>query len=467
MRTKTGLNSKTGLIAIGLGALVAFPAQAQQPPQDVKTRIEQLEEELRVLKQQVETDKKATEQRLKAAPVVSAGSDGLTFRSADTNFVLKLHGYVQADARFYPDDANRSAPNDTFLLRRVRTVFEGTVFDKFDYRMMLDFGAGSSLSSANNTLVQDGYINFRAKPWLQVQAGKYKAPVSIDRLQPDAYLTFVERSYTAQLAPNRDVGVALKGDLFDARLNYMVGVFNGVGDNDSGDIELTDDEKDIDARVFAAPFRETDIRALKRVGIGLAGTVGNQEGPLKSFLSAGQQTMFSYNPANVGTNSVSVVADGEHWRLAPQAYYYFGPFGVWGEYIISDQKVRKNNPTEFSRFQNKAWSINASYFLTGEENTFEPVKPIHRFQPLEGGWGAVQLVARYQQMRLDKSIFPLYANPATSASGADTWGVGVNWLLNQNIKISLNYEDTNFKGGTSPFLQAGEKVIFSRAQLAF
>jgi phosphate-selective porin OprO/OprP len=177
--------------------------------------------------------------------------------------------------------------------------------------------------------------------------------------------------------------------------------------------------------------------------------------------------MFSYNPANVGTNSVSVVADGEQWRVAPQAYYYVGPFGIWGEYIVSSLKARKNNPAQFARFENNAWSAHISYFLTGEENGFDQVKVKRRFSLSEGGFGAVQLIARVQHINLDNDIFPLFANPATSATEATSWGVGVNWLLNQNVKLSLNYEDTNFKGGSTAFLQHGEKVILTRAQVAF
>lgn len=458
------LKSQTGLIAIGLGALLAIPAAAQE---DLKSKIDELEQQLRILKRQVELDKEAAAEKAKTAPVFSAGADGLTFRSADTNFVMKLHGVVQLDGRFYPDDANTTAPNDTFLLRRIRTVFDGTVFQDFDYRMMLDFGAGSSLSAANNALVQDAYINYHPFAGLQAQFGKYKAPVSLDRLQTDAFLLFVERSYTAQLAPNRDLGIELKGDLFDGRLSYAAGVFNGVGDNDSGDIEVADDEKDFEGRIFATPFKTSNVDALRKVGFGLAGTFGNHGGPLRTFVSPGQQTMFSYNPANVGTNAVSVVADGEQWRLAPQAYYYVGPFGVWGEYIVSSLKARKNNPTQFERFQNNAWSVHASYFLTGEENSFDNVKPLKRFSLSEGGFGAVQLAARVQHISLDNDIFPRYANPATSASAATSWGVGVNWLLNANVKLSLDYESTDFKGGTSPFLKNGEQVFLTRAQLAF
>jgi phosphate-selective porin OprO/OprP len=457
----------TGLIAIGLGALLTIPAQAQQAQEDLRTKVDQLEQELRILKRQLELDKEASTEKSKTQPVFSAGADGLMFRSADTNFVLKLHGVVQLDGRFYPDDANAAAPNDTFLLRRIRTVFDGTLFKDFDYRMMLDFGAGSSLTPANNALVQDAYINYHPFSYLQAQIGKYKAPVSLDRLQTDAYLTFIERSFTSELAPNRDLGIELKGDLFDGRLSYAAGIFNGVGDNDSGDVEVADDEKDFEGRIFALPFKKSSVKALQNFGFGVAGTFGNHGGPLKGFVTPGQQTMFSYNPANVGTNSVSVVADGEQWRLAPQAYYYLGPFGVWGEYVLSSSKIRKNNPTEFARIKNSAWSAHASYFLTGEDNAFDQTKPKRKFSLSDGGFGAVQLVARVQHINLDNNIFPLFANPATSATEATSWGVGVNWFFNQNVKLSLNYEDTNFKGGSSPFLREGEKVILTRAQVAF
>jgi phosphate-selective porin OprO and OprP len=458
------LKAKTGLIAIGIGALLAFPARAQE---DLKSKVDDLEQQLRILKRQLELDKETTAEKSKTTPVVSLGAGGLNIRSADTNFVMKIRGYIQADARFFPDDAARTAANDSFLLRRVRPIIEGTVWDKFDYRLMLDFGSNLSLSSANDPFVQDAYVTARFLPEAQLQAGKFKEPVSLERLQSGSNLLFVERAYTSQLAPNRDVGFQLQGELFDAKLTYSVGAFNGVPDGGSGDFEASDDEKDIAARIFTTPFKDSNIEALRGLGFGIAGTIGNQEGGLRSFVSAGQQTMFSWNPANVGTNTVSVVADGEHWRIAPQAYYYVGPFGIFGEYVISNQKVRKNNPNEFGRFQNTAWTVSASYFLTGEENSFKGVTPKRPFSPANGGWGAFELAARIQQLDVDDDIFPLYANPATSATKATTWGVGLNWHLNRNFKINLNYESTEFEGGTSPLLAHGEQVILTRAQVSF
>src|SRR5688572_29575871 len=131
---------RTELAALGLGALLAAPAFCQE---DLKSKVENLEQELKILKRQLELDKEASTEKAKTTPTITAGPEGFSFRSADTNFVLKIRGGLQADGRFYLSD---SVATDTFLLRRVRPIIEGTVYDKFDYRIMADFASGISLS---------------------------------------------------------------------------------------------------------------------------------------------------------------------------------------------------------------------------------------------------------------------------------------------------------------------------------
>ena len=71
-------------------------------------------------------------------------------------------------------------------------------------------------------------------------------------------------------------------------LNYAVGIFNGGADGGSGDIDRTDDEKDVAARLFAHPFKDTEIEALQGLGIGAAGTYGNQQGTPRRYVTPGQ-----------------------------------------------------------------------------------------------------------------------------------------------------------------------------------
>jgi phosphate-selective porin OprO and OprP len=443
---------------------------------DLRKHIEELDQKVRILERKGELDNEASAEKAKTATSVSAGANGFSIRSADTNFVLKLRGYLQADARFYADDHSAGTANDTFLMRRVRPILEGTVFEKYDFRLMLDFGSGVTASAANNSYVQDAYLNARFLPQLQVQFGKFKEPVDWERLQSGANLLFVERGYPTQLAPNRDVGLQLHGDFGGAAgssvLHYAVGAFNGVADGGSGDIETADDEKDVAARIFAHPFKNTKIDALKGLGLGVAGTYGDQDGALRSFTSIGQQRFFAYRTSATPATAPNVVANGTHWRLAPQGYYYFGPFGLFGEYIISNQEVQQAGAGagagSFADLRHTAWQVAASYFLTGEENSFKAVTPKKPFGPANGGWGAWEIAARVGELDVDDDAFPIYASPASSATKAFSWGLGLNWHLNKNVKVNLNYDQTDFKGGAATDLFAkGEKAIFTRAQISF
>lgn len=80
------------------------------PGGTVDDRINRLEQEIQELRHQRELDQQQAQQhakqqadqaaqKAKTTPVVAAGPDGFTLKSADNNFVLRLHGYVQADGQ--------------------------------------------------------------------------------------------------------------------------------------------------------------------------------------------------------------------------------------------------------------------------------------------------------------------------------------------------------------------------------
>jgi phosphate-selective porin OprO and OprP len=452
------------VVQLGLGSIFA---QAQESSDDInalKRQIQELDQKVRVLERNRELEGEAAEAKKAETPRLTAGQDGFSFSSADTNFVLKLRGYVQADGRFFVND--NIPVNDTFLMRRVRPILEGTLFKYYDYRVMLDIATGSSAGTGNNGLLQDAYLNMHYWPEFQVQVGKFKPPVGLERLQSGSNLTFAERAYPTQLVPNRDVGVQVHGELFDGVLGYQAGVFNGVQDGGSGDQDISDDHKDLAGRIFLQPFKKSGAEPLRGLGFGVAGTYGNQAGALRSFTTPGQQTFFSYR-TGAGTN---VTADGFHWRLVPQAYYYWGPFGVFGEYALSSQQIRRDaGTTTFLNVDNSAWAVTLSYVLTGEENSWKGIKPRNPLNFANGTWGAVEAVGRIEELKLDDGLFPLYATGA-SARRAFSYGGGFNWYLNKNVKLTADYEHTEFTGGsTAPrtVTAQDEHVIFTRAQVSF
>lgn len=461
------------LLAGIAGVQVSLPVFAQDADtiEALKQQIQQLDQKVRILERNREIDQDAADAKAKTATKVSLGAGGLSVTSADSNFVFKVRGYVQTDGRLYPSDRVDTTINDTFLIRRARPIFEGTAYDKIDFRVMLDFGAQATLSTANNALLQDAYVNARIAPEFQLQAGKFKEPVSLERLQSGANLLFIERAYPTQLAPNRDVGVQVQGDLFNSTLRYEVGVFNGVADGGSGDYETADSDKDVAARVFAQPFKNSNVDALRGFGLGVAGTSGNQEGALRSFISEGAQRFFTYRTSTVAT-APNVLARGNHWRVLPQAYYYWGPFGLLAEYAVSSQEVLQAGGGAGAgtkeRLTHTAWQVAGSYFLTGEENSFKAVNPLRPVGAANGGWGAWELTARVSGLDVDDDVFPIFANPATAATKALSYGVGVNWHLNRNLKVTLNYGHTDFDAAPgNPFATQSEDVILSRVQFSF
>ena len=403
---------------------------------------------------------------------VTAGSNGFWLRSSDSNFTLRLQGVGQFDGHYY--QSVNPGQKDSFTIRRLRLIESGSVFKDYDYYVQTDFGALNSATATNNSFLQDAYVNVHYWPGLQFQAGKFKEPVGLEIQPADANLWFVERDYPTELVPNRNVGFEVHGDLFNNTLYYAAGAFNGVSDGGSGDIETGANSKDVTARIFARPFTNSSIAALKGFGLGLGTSYGYEAGStLPSFATLGRQTFFSYT--NGATASVAEA--GDHLRLVPQGWYFWGPAGLYWEYAGSSEKFAlKTTKRQEAFFDTKAWEVSGSWFLTGEENAlFAPPAPLHPFRVNGSGLGAWQLTARVGGLSLDDAAFAKKADYATagSAQHATTWGVGLNWFLNRNIKWILEYEQSSF--GFAPGYQAGkgtaaaqdEKVLLTRLQFAF
>ncbi|HEX3718522.1 MAG TPA: porin [Verrucomicrobiae bacterium] len=455
-------------------------AEAQPTTEELLQRINSLEQQLKQLQSQVQQQQSAPPAQSPTQPpvgqsasvppakspvVFTAGPEGFGFQSRDSNFVMQLHGLVQMDSRtFFTDD--KAKGNDSFLLRRARPIISGTVYHDFDYLITPEFGG-------NTVQVVDALINYHLDPQFQLQLGKMKPPVGLEAQQQEQYTFFNERTLATDLLPYRDIGVELHGDLFDGVVSYAAGVFNGVPDNVTTTTNYDfDNNKSFDGRLFVQPFRKTSITPLQKLGLGVAGTYqvdsgstnnGNTTGLTQGFITPGQEKFFTY--------SNSVASTGVHTRITPQGYYYWGPFGLMGEYVSTEDHVSNfAKKITAANLNNTAWEISGGYVLTGEDDSYNGVTPKHPFSPFNGRWGALQLVGRYSELDVDKNSFKGFADPKASASQAAAWGVGLNWYLNRNVRINTSFERTTFEGGNGPkatVTKQPEEVFFTRVQLSF
>ena len=280
----------------------------------------------------------------------------------------------------------------------------------------------------------------------------------------------------------------LFGDLWSSALSYQLGIFNGVPDLGNSATDLNDD-KDFAGRVFAQPFTPFDIIPLRGLGVGVAGSYGHERGTSTAtstnseltagYRSFGQASYFTYvgstaaNPAATPPTAFipAAVAQGTHSRFSPQGYYHYGPFGFLGEYVSSQQQVVYKG--QKANVDNTAWQVESSYVITGEPASFRGVSPFQPFDPAAGKWGALEATARYGELKIDDVAFDKgFASRTASASKAEEWVIGANWYLNKNIKLVLNYAQTDFKGGgggtaAKPANRKTEQAVATRVQLAF
>ena len=212
--------------------------------------------------------------------------------------------------------------------------------------------------------------------------------------------------------------------------------------------------KEFDGRIFAQPFQHSGYAWLEGFGVGLSGSFSNpdhqtiqaQRTPL------GQSQFIDYTQlnANTQTGARTITANGSSNRIYPQAYWYKGPFGLMGEYVASTQTLnasgagtsKVNNITQ----TNTAAQVQVSYVVTGEDNTFDGVKPLRNFDPFKGTWGALQLAARWTELTVDSDTFKIL-DPTKSASKATAGTFGANWFLNKYALIRFDYEYVSFNGG--------------------
>ncbi len=453
-------------------------AKQQQPLVADTDHVQALEQRLLVMerKQQLMTYE-AAEQK-KTAPVLVAGDHGFGMKSANGDFELMLHGLLQADARNFESPHNA---NDNFLIRRARTTIDGKFNDIYGFKLTTDFGNGIN---ASNHLI-DAYIDADFDPAYKVRVGKFTPGLSLYRLQGSSAPKLMESGLSSNFLPSRDQGVQLAGDIFNKTLNYSIGIFNGANDAANGS-EDSNTDKEMNARLFASPFVNT-TGALQGLSFGLGVSQTDASGAagstaLSSYKTFGQETFFSYRK-DLNAND-TVFADGERTRLVPQFSYYNGPFGLTGEYVREKQDITRAvaGTQRTDALEHNGWDLTASYTLTGEKASGKNMKPAKPFDPANGGWGAWELVAGIGQLNIDRNTFrdstgnfggsDSFASPTSAASQAQNHTLGVNWYLNNVLRLSLDYSDTAFDGGgggtaAHPDDLENERVLTGRVQANF
>jgi phosphate-selective porin OprO/OprP len=434
-------------------AQTTSPDTQDRKIQKLEQKVDELDQKLKVAERNKELKDEADSEAAKNTASVTADTSGFTIKSNDGNFLIKIGADLQVDNRTYLGQGSGSFV-DTALLRRVRPTFSGTVYKYVDYFFRPDFGQGT-------TVIYDAYAELKYFQNAKVRVGKFKPPVGLERLQSDDDTSFVERGLPTLLAPSRDIGYQISGDVVSRRVAYAVGVFNGVPDNSLTD-SAASNHRDYTARIFLTPFLPDTHNPLSGLGVGIGASSGNVDGEaLPAYKTFGQNSFLPF--------ASGVAEAGHRTRLAPGAYYYLGSLGLLSEYGLTEEGLQKGTLRRDIAF--RAWQVGASFILTGEKKGFTSPTPKRSFDPKNHGWGAVELAVRVGNFSAERGLFNYgFASVTTAPRQAHEWVGGVNWYLNRLFRTSLDYGNTNFGGGAT--VAAGgnrpsEKALILRFQINF
>jgi phosphate-selective porin OprO and OprP len=440
--------------------LSGIPGRAQDTfasDRPIEDRVRELEATVRRLEQ-------ASPAAVPTLPFLAGWDEknGFALRSADNRFLLRITGQIQADYRYYADEAD-TTDIPTFLVRRARLGIEATVARYYEFRLLPDFGQGQSR-------IQDAYLNIHYWDAIQFEAGKFKQPFSFEQLIQDRFVPTMERSLIDQLVPARDVGLMVHGqNLLDGRLDYGASVYGGVINGDAD----TDRNKEVAGRIAVRPLKDIGLPDwAAAIQLGVAATYGVDRGVLAPTTLR--------TPAGVPWLRFAddVRPDGLRTRCSPELVYVYGPVAVAAQYFAEDQELRRA-AGQVVTVNYRGGYVLATCLLTGEERTSlsQPIAPLVPFDPVDGcfGPGAWELVARVSWLELnadDPAGFAGLIDPARPATRATELTAGLNWYLNRWVRMQFNWEHAWFNKavrlGTGPTGRRDhQNALLARFQVIF
>jgi len=256
-----------------------------------------------------------------------SSSDFEKFRDQFKKEYFSVGGLLQTvgDYQF-----ERIAGENGFSVGNARLKVYGEFDNKFGYQLQTNFVSSNALLDAN--------MYYNLTPNFSIKAGLFKTPFSYEYLTGAAATDFVNRSSAVnQLAPKRQVGFQLQGDVVDGKLKYSAGMFNGNG--------FGSNQNDDDRFLYTAR-----IEANSGVGSGL------QDG----FMMGLNATYEQSESATTGAGLLSQVA-GEQLLVGADTRISYNKMMLAGEFIYST--INADAGAEYNPF---GYYVTGGYFITPE-----------------------------------------------------------------------------------------------------
>ena len=374
--------------------------------------------------------------------------DGLCLSTeAPYEFSLCFGGLLQVDYQYF-DYGDENANKDRFDIRRARLLLQGKALKYFDYKFQFEFQGAES----RNLL--DAYVDVNALKAASFRIGQFKEPFGLEQSNEIKNWVFTEASPVYYLSPHRDVGLMAHASLWNDRVNYGMGIFNGDGPDDT--VGGDEDSPQFSGRVVFSPFRAMNISPLENLQFG------------GSFYHANiDRNNVSINIKTPGLTTFFNVASAAKYRIIRNADscdrydvelgWAYGPVALMAEYARVYYDNVQTSSEQFD-IDLDAWYVSLLWMIAGgkpsfRHGVFQSIEPAHGV--FQGGWGALGLALRYSAFQTDEGVYQYLVTQGDSVRKADSYSIALNWWLNRFARLIIDYTRTDFD---SPLLIARDPL---------
>lgn len=378
--------------------------------------------------------------------LITIYDDGFYLKGKDDT--LKIGGWYQQDINIY-EKGNEG--NSRFRNRRARLDIRGVLEDYFEYRLFTQFAG----TAAN---LQEAWLMYKYFPSARLKIGQFKVPFSLESQYSSLWTDFIEKSIgVANLEPAEDLGAMIYGNPFGGRVEYAVGAFNGRART----LEDNNDNSDLAGRLVLAPFKKSKSELLRELYVGGSVTSGHSDETLAAtgFTTSGGSRFATYS---AGTRHAD-----HRSRFGGELQWIFGPGDIKAEYLTT-----RFNAVERLGIKEDVvadgWYVSGSYILTGEKKVRDKwIDPKEKFSIKDGGWGAWEAAARFEQFYLNDA--PFAVSLLSGARRVDAYTLGINWWPNKHIRLMFDYVLNDFSESVliGSDAQDSEHLWLSRVQYNF
>ena len=450
--------------ALAMLMAIAAPAIAQ----DLESRIEALEQELKSLRSELQSQIKAADEKAGSGARTKMKGPSPTWESEDGRHALALTGRIHFDAAIYSQDGvgqgqqdARVAPdlNSGTNFRRARIGVKGKIDKDWRYEFIADGGG----SPAGDLGIDVANIAYKGIDSLTITAGKYKAPGGFEEATSSNDSNFIERSIATDLATanagGKRIGVGF--ETHGERWYAGAGLFS-----DEEFTEADDEQLSVNGRVAIVPIMSDDTL----LHFGASGwylAEPSQDGDERVQWRDRPEIRVDSNRW-IDAQSNARIANDDAYMWGLEAVGAYGPFWAQAEYFnfgMSQMLDPAGAAIATPDLDYQAYYIQLGYILTGERKPYsikqaewKGIKPNDPFSLSSGGWGALEIAGRYSYADLNDEENTVSGGLLAGTRGGieQNWTLGVNWYPNPYIRFMLNYINVDVDRLDANGLQQGD-----------